>query len=67
MQILEFIKQFKKVDIDKNKINEVIEKCMNKAEVTRVADSSGIPTPKTYTLESGNILEKIDFSIEIIE
>ena len=27
MQILEFIKQFKKVDIDKNKINEVIGKC----------------------------------------
>jgi len=27
LQILEFIKQFKKVDIDKNKINEVIGKC----------------------------------------
>ena len=37
--------------------HEVIEKCMNKSEVTRIADSSGIPTPKTYTLKSGNILE----------
>jgi len=27
LQILEFIKQFKKVNIDKNKINDVIEKC----------------------------------------